>query len=80
MIIDLFLILKGDDCSFFPFSDSPCLLEGLSIERCPPSLVASALEARKNIRVDPFKKGFEFPADRFQLGAVRLCFQVEYFN
>jgi hypothetical protein len=41
---------------------------------------AEALQQRKEIRVDPFRQGFDHAnsPQTIDLNAVRLCFQVRY--
>jgi Rel/ankyrin family protein len=42
--------------------------------------IAEALQQRKEIRVDPFRQGFDHAnsPQTIDLNAVRLCFQVRY--
>lgn len=53
-----------------------CELRGLTIEYVKKANVKASLEERRQIRVDPFKQGFEHMNMDINLSAVRLCFQV----
>eukprot|EP00095_Tigriopus_kingsejongensis_P012558 maker-scaffold1273_size51358-snap-gene-0.9 protein:Tk12558 transcript:maker-scaffold1273_size51358-snap-gene-0.9-mRNA-1 annotation:"embryonic polarity" len=56
--------------------DMTCELRGLSIDYVKKIHVKRSLEERRQIRVDPFKQGFEHMDMDINLSAVRLCFQV----
>lgn len=56
--------------------DMICELRGLTIEYVKKANVKASLEERRQIRVDPFKQGFEHMNMDINLSAVRLCFQV----
>ena len=50
----------------------------LGIERVQREEIRNSLAQRKQIRVDPFRQGFEHVDDdeSIDLAAVKLCFQV----
>lgn len=49
----------------------------LQIESVAKSKIRASLNARKTAKVDPFLQGFDDDCGRgFDLGQVRLCFQV----
>ena len=38
--------------------------------------ILESLKERANMKIDPFKQGFEYRSNSYNLNAIRLCFQA----
>ncbi|CAH0702167.1 unnamed protein product [Spodoptera exigua] len=78
--------LMGSGCQSKVFSrdvkvhpgNNTFVFNDLRIIRTKTEDCDAELEARKNLRIDPFQQGFNHvPNDDYKLTAIRLCFQVK---